>query len=37
MNELVNKLQDLEKETLLNLGSSKSINTLRAYKSDFFA
>ena len=36
MNELVNKLQDLEKETLLNLGSSKSINTLRAYRSDFF-
>ena len=36
MNELVNKLQDLEKETLLNLGSSKSINTIRAYRSDFF-
>ena len=36
MNELVNKLQDLEKETLLNLGRSKSINTLRAYRSDFF-
>ena len=36
MNELVNKLQDLEKETLQNLGSSKSINTLRAYRSDFF-
>ena len=36
MNELVNKLQDLEKETLLNLGSSKSSNTLRAYRSDFF-
>ena len=36
MNELVNKLQDLEKETILNLGSSKSINTLRAYRSDFF-
>ena len=36
MNELVNKLQDLEKETLLNLGSSKSINTLRAYRSDFY-
>ena len=35
MNELVNKLQDLEKETILNLGSSKSINTLRAYRSDF--
>ena len=36
MNELVNKLQELEKETILNLGSSKSINTLRAYRSDFF-
>jgi site-specific recombinase XerD len=36
MNELVNKLKDLEKETFLNLGSSKSINTLRAYRSDFF-
>ena len=36
MNELVSKLQDLQKETLLNLGSSKSINTLRAYRSDFF-
>ena len=35
MNELVNKLQDLEKETILNLGSSKSINTIRAYRSDF--
>ena len=36
MNELVSKLQELEKETILNLGSSKSINTLRAYRSDFF-
>ena len=35
MNELINKLQQLEKETINNLGSSKSINTLRAYKSDF--
>ena len=36
MNELVSKLEELEKETILNLGSSKSINTLRAYRSDFF-
>jgi site-specific recombinase XerD len=36
MNELINKLQLLEKETINNLGSSKSINTLRAYKSDFY-
>ena len=36
MNELINKLQLLEKETISNLGSSKSINTLRAYKSDFY-
>ena len=36
MNELVNNLQDLEKETLVNLGSSKSSNTLRAYRSDFY-
>ena len=36
MNELINKLQNLEKETIRNLGSSKSINTLRAYKSDFY-
>jgi len=36
MNNLINKLNDLEKETFVNLGSSKSINTLRAYKSDFY-
>ena len=36
MNKLINKLQLLEKETISNLGSSKSINTLRAYKSDFY-
>ena len=36
MNKLINKLQQLEKETINNLGSSKSINTLRAYKSDFY-
>ena len=36
MNELINKLKTLEKETINNLGSSKSFNTLRAYKSDFY-
>ena len=36
MNELINKLKTLEKETINNLGSSKSLNTLRAYKSDFY-
>jgi len=36
MNELISKLQDLEKETLTNLESSKSTNTMRAYRSDFF-
>jgi site-specific recombinase XerD len=36
MNELITKLQQLEKETINNLGTSKSINTLRAYKSDFY-
>ena len=35
MSNIVNKLNELEKETNLNLGSSKSLNTLRAYKSDF--
>ncbi len=36
MNELINKLNILEKETINNLGSSKAVNTLRAYKSDFY-
>jgi site-specific recombinase XerD len=35
MNKIINRLNELEKETLLNLGSSKSTNTMRAYKSDF--
>ena len=35
MNELVNEIKSLHEETLNNLKSSKSNNTLRAYKSDF--
>ena len=35
MNELVTDLKSLHEETLNNLKSSKSKNTLRAYKSDF--
>jgi site-specific recombinase XerD len=35
MNEIVSQIKDLEKETYLNLGNSKSTNTLRAYRSDF--
>jgi len=35
MNNIVNKINQLEKETNVNLGSSKSLNTLRAYRSDF--
>ena len=35
MNELVTDLKALHEETLNNLKSSKSINTIRAYKSDF--
>ena len=35
MNELTTDLKSLELETLKNLRSSKSINTLRAYQSDF--
>ena len=35
MSNIINKLNELEKETSLNLGSSKSLNTLRAYRSDF--
>ncbi len=35
MSNIINKLNELEKETNLNLGSSKSLNTLRAYRSDF--
>ncbi len=35
MNELTTDLKSLQEETLNNLKSSKSNNTLRAYKSDF--
>ena len=35
MNEIINNLKELEKETLSNFNSSKSNNTIRAYKSDF--
>ena len=35
MNELVTDLKALHEETLSNLKSSKAINTIRAYKSDF--
>ena len=35
MNELVTSIKALHEETLNNLRRSKSINTLRAYKSDF--
>ena len=35
MNELLSDIKKLHEETLENLKSSKAINTLRAYKSDF--
>lgn len=35
MNNLITDLKALQEETLLNLQSSKSNNTVRAYKSDF--
>ena len=35
MNKLVNKLNSLESKVIDNINLSKSINTLRAYKSDF--
>ena len=35
MNNLITDLKALQEETLLNLQSSKSNNTIRAYKSDF--
>ena len=35
MNNLITDLKALQEETLLNLKSSKSNNTIRAYKSDF--
>jgi site-specific recombinase XerD len=35
MNDIISKINELEKETLINLGASKSLNTLKAYRSDF--
>ena len=35
MNELITDIKKLHEETLENLKTSKAINTLRAYKSDF--
>ena len=35
MNDLITDIKALKEETLLNLRSSKAINTIRAYKSDF--
>ena len=35
MNNIVSDLKALQEETILNLKSSKAINTIRAYKSDY--
>ena len=35
MNDIITDIKALKEETLLNLQSSKAINTVRAYKSDF--
>ncbi len=35
MNNIITDIKALQEETILNLKSSKSDNTLRAYKSDF--
>jgi len=35
MNNIITDIKALQQETLLNLKSSKAINTIRAYKSDF--
>jgi len=35
MNNLISDLKALQEETLLNLKSSKAMNTIRAYKSDY--
>ena len=35
MNDIITDIEALKEETLLNLKSSKAINTVRAYKSDF--
>ena len=35
MNNIITDIKALQEETLLNLKSSKALNTVRAYKSDF--
>jgi len=35
MNNIISEINELEKETVINLGASKSANTLKAYRSDF--
>ena len=35
MSNIVTDIKALQEETLLNLKNSKSVNTVRAYKSDF--
>jgi site-specific recombinase XerD len=35
MNDIITDVKALQEETLINLKSSKSLNTIRAYKSDF--
>ena len=35
MNNLITDIKSLELETIKNLRNSKSINTLRAYQSDY--
>ncbi len=35
MNDIITDIKALQKETLINLQSSKANNTVRAYKSDF--
>ena len=35
MNDIITDIKALKEETLLNLQSSKAVNTVRAYKSDF--
>ena len=35
MSDLVKDISSIELETINNINSSKSINTLRAYKADF--
>ena len=35
MNKIITDIKALQEETLINLKSSKSQNTIRAYKSDF--